>query len=306
MMNATFSVNFNYHFFYLQGDANGQYWLGAIRDETDPKSWQWINGEEVTVSFWNLPGGNENCARFDGTKGWLWSDTNCGLKLNFICQHRPTTCGKPEQPPNSTLVAPNFSVGSRIEYSCNEGHLLVGPSQRTCLPTGFYSEFPPVCRFLECGMPAEIPNAQMYFVNATRGFQSLVSYQCDPGYQAVGRTTLMCDVDERWNGPPPRCDPVFCEEPQSIRNGAFSLSTNSTVVGTIVTYYCTSARYVLVGVPKMQCLKDGTYDAPTPECRLRETPIGNFNHEKYCQTLLTFKIRFVLTRFFFQNSKFHN
>merc|ERR1719461_1721933 len=116
-------------------------------------------------------------------------------------------------------------------------------------------------------MPAEIPNAQMYFVNGTRGFQSLVSYQCDPGFVPVGRTTLMCDVDERWNGPPPRCDPVFCEEPQSIRNGAFSLSTNSTVVGTIVTYYCTSPRYVLVGVPKLQCLKDGTYDAPTPECR---------------------------------------
>ena len=53
-------------YLYLQGDANGQYWLGAIRDETNPKSWQWINGEEVTVSFWNLPGGNENCARFDG------------------------------------------------------------------------------------------------------------------------------------------------------------------------------------------------------------------------------------------------
>ena len=82
---------FQLPFFYLQGDANGQYWLGAIRDETDPKSWQWINGEEVTVSFWNLPGGNENCARFDGTKGWLWSDTNCGLKLNFICQHRKYT-----------------------------------------------------------------------------------------------------------------------------------------------------------------------------------------------------------------------
>ena len=62
-------------------------------------------------------------------------------------------------------------------------------------------------------MPAEIPNAQMLFVNGTRGFQSLVAYQCDPGYVPVGRTTLMCDVDERWNGPPPRCDPVFCDEP---------------------------------------------------------------------------------------------
>jgi hypothetical protein len=74
-----------------KGDANGQYWLGAIRDTDDPKNWKWIDGKTVTVSFWNLPGGNENCARFDGTKGWLWSDTNCGLKLNFICQHRMFT-----------------------------------------------------------------------------------------------------------------------------------------------------------------------------------------------------------------------
>ena len=58
----------------------------------------------------------------------------------------PTTCGKPEQPPNSTLISTDFNVNSRIEYVCDEGHLLVGPAKRSCLPTGFYSEFPPVCR----------------------------------------------------------------------------------------------------------------------------------------------------------------
>merc|ERR1719266_2743889 len=255
-----------------KGDANGQYWLGAIRDTDDPKNWKWIDGKTVTVSFWNLPGGNENCARFDGTKGWLWSDTNCGLKLNFICQHRPTTCGKPEQPPNSTLIATDFAVGNRIQYSCDEGHLLVGPTQRTCLPTGFYSEFPPVCRFLECGLPADIPNAKLLFVNGTRAFQSVIAYQCNPGYTPVGRTTLMCDVDERWNGPPPRCDPVFCPEPASIRNGGFSLSSNSTAFGTIASYYCTSNRHVLFGVPKLNCLKDGSWDAEVPECRLKKVP----------------------------------
>lgn len=266
-----------------KGDANGQYWLGAVRDETDTKSWKWLTGKDVTVSFWNLPGGNDNCARFDGTKGWLWSDTNCGLKLNYICQHRPTTCGKPEQPPNSTLIAPNFNVGTRIEYVCDEGHLLVGPSQRSCLPTGFYSEFPPVCRFLECGLPAEIPNGKMMFINGTRGFQSLVNYECGPGFVTVGRATLMCDVDERWNGPPPRCDPLFCQEPASIRNGAFSLSTNSTVVGTVAAYYCTSPRQVLVGVPKLTCLQDGTWDAPFPECRSRESKpplLGPLPHDQ--------------------------
>ena len=70
-----------------RGDANGQYWLGATRDQEDTNNWKWINGKPVSVSFWNLPGGNEDCARFDGTKGWLWSDTNCNLKLNYICQH---------------------------------------------------------------------------------------------------------------------------------------------------------------------------------------------------------------------------
>ena len=129
-----------------RGDANGQYWLGARRDVQDPKNWKWINGKPVSVSFWNLPGGDEDCARFDGTKGWLWSDTACDINLNYICQHRPTTCGKPEQPPNSTLISTDFSVNSRIEYICDEGHLLVGPAKRSCLPTGFYSEFPPVCR----------------------------------------------------------------------------------------------------------------------------------------------------------------
>jgi hypothetical protein len=86
-----------------KGDANGQYWLGAVRDREDPKNWKWVTGNPVTVSFWNLPGGNDDCARFDGTKGWLWSDTNCGLKLNFICQH-------------SKYFRVNSYVSSNLEY----------------------------------------------------------------------------------------------------------------------------------------------------------------------------------------------
>lgn len=58
----------------------------------------------------------------------------------------PKNCGRPEQPPNSTMIAENFNVGSAVEYSCDEGHLLVGPPSRVCLPTGFYNEFPPVCK----------------------------------------------------------------------------------------------------------------------------------------------------------------
>jgi len=44
------------------------------------------------------------------------------------------------------MIAENFNVGTAVEYSCDEGHLLIGPSTRTCLGTGFYNEFPPVCK----------------------------------------------------------------------------------------------------------------------------------------------------------------
>lgn len=44
------------------------------------------------------------------------------------------------------MVAENFNVGETVNYECDEGHLLVGPTSRTCLDTGFYNEFPPVCK----------------------------------------------------------------------------------------------------------------------------------------------------------------
>lgn len=62
--------------------------MGAVRDQGDRSNWKWISGEDVTVSFWNLPGGNDDCARYDGSKGWLWSDTKCNANINYICQHR--------------------------------------------------------------------------------------------------------------------------------------------------------------------------------------------------------------------------
>jgi hypothetical protein len=129
-----------------RSDPTAQYWLGAVRDTKDTNNWKWLNGRDVTVSFWNSPTGRGNCARFDGAKGWLWSHTSCNEPLSVICQHGPKGCGRPEQPPNSTLLATSLEVGAVIEHRCDAGHVLVGPGSRTCLPNGFYSEFPPVCR----------------------------------------------------------------------------------------------------------------------------------------------------------------
>lgn len=44
------------------------------------------------------------------------------------------------------IAQKGFDVGATVEYGCDDGHLLVGPSTRSCLDTGFYNEFPPVCK----------------------------------------------------------------------------------------------------------------------------------------------------------------
>uniref|UniRef100_A0A1I8MVF0 Sushi domain (SCR repeat) protein n=1 Tax=Musca domestica TaxID=7370 RepID=A0A1I8MVF0_MUSDO len=249
-----------------RSDVSSQYWMGAVRDAVDRSTWKWVNGEEVAVSFWNHPGGDEDCARFDGSKGWLWSDTNCNTHLNFICQHQPKTCGRPEQPPNSTMIALNgYEVGAQIKYTCDANHLLVGPSTRTCLETGFYNEFPPVCKYIECGLPASIPHGGYDLLNGTVGYLSLVKYRCDEGYEMVGRALLTCDFDERWNGPPPRCEIVECDTlPGNYYNTIIS-APNGSYYGSKAEITCPPGHR-LEGPSTLTCLSSGQWSSALPRC----------------------------------------
>ncbi|XP_035727267.1 uncharacterized protein LOC118443834 isoform X2 [Vespa mandarinia] len=272
-----------------RSDTTSQYWMGAMRDQNDRTIWRWTgSGEEVSVSFWSLPQGTEeDCVRYDGSRGWLWSDTPCNARLNFICQHQPRACGRPEQPPNSTMIVTatinrnivsQYEVGATVEYTCNSGSLLIGPSTRTCLDTGFYNEFPPVCKNIECGYPANIKHGGYTLINNTVTYLSQVLYSCDEGYEMTGRARLTCDIDERWNGPPPRCEPIHCDPPVIIPHSFIQIDeidetemvskssvNRSLLVGSIVTYTCEKG-YRLIGLRQILCLQTGLYDHAAPSC----------------------------------------
>ncbi|XP_025268919.1 uncharacterized protein LOC105248915 isoform X2 [Camponotus floridanus] len=272
-----------------RSDTSSQYWMGAVRDQKDRTIWRWIgSGAVVSISFWGTPQGTEDdCARYDGSRGWLWSDISCLARLNYICQHQPKACGRPEQPPNSTMTVTTastrtpsnvYKVGTSVEYSCNVGSLLIGPATRTCLDTGFYNEFPPVCKSIECGYPASIKHGGYTLINNTVNYLSQVLYSCEEGYEMTGRARLTCDIDERWNGPPPRCEPILCDPPAIVahssvqideidENGSVSLKNfnRSLLVGSIVTYTCEKG-YRLVGSRQILCLNTGLYDHVAPTC----------------------------------------
>uniref|UniRef100_A0A1B0GNI6 Sushi domain-containing protein n=1 Tax=Phlebotomus papatasi TaxID=29031 RepID=A0A1B0GNI6_PHLPP len=211
--------------------------------------------------------------KYDGSKGWLWSDTNCNTPLNFICQHQPKACGRPEQPPNSTMLAVRgYDVGATVEYACDEGHLLVGPASRTCLETGFYNEFPPVCKYIECGLPASIAHGAYELINGTVGYLSTVVYQCAEGFELVGRSILTCDIDERWNGPPPRCERIECDVLPATHQNAKFVALNGTFYGSKADVVCPRG-YRVEGVKQLTCLSNGQWSHPLPSCVREEVII---------------------------------
>lgn len=59
---------------------------------------------------------------------------------------------------------------------------------------------------------------------------------------------------------------VYCLEPPVLANGGFRLSTNSTIAGTIVDYYCLNIGYKLSGPSRIVCQKDGHYNTDPPVC----------------------------------------
>ncbi|KAG1668922.1 Sushi, von Willebrand factor type A, EGF and pentraxin domain-containing protein 1 [Nymphon striatum] len=231
------------------------YWNGVLKNNRN--AWQWINGKEARVTFWTDEKiGNGTCSMFNSTAGWMWSDYNCNRRLSFVCQHKPKTCGKPEQPTNSTLLARNYNVGTSVEYRCAPGHLLVGPQSRTCMADGFYSEYPPKCKYLECPIPFPVTNGEYRLLNGTMTYKSVVQYTCAEGYLLRGRKTLTCDVNQKWNGPPPRCE-------RKCNQG-----------------------YNLLGKPKTMCLSTGSWDSNAPICKGKELEFT----EEFCITSWTEKI----------------
>lgn len=97
----------------------------------------------------------------------------------------------------------------------------------------------------------------------------MVRYSCDEGFAMVGRNDLMCDLDQRWNGPPPRCEPLICPDPPTIRNGDYEITERLGNSFTVL-YKC-NPQFRIVGEDKIVC-NEGTYDNSPPECRRRNVP----------------------------------
>lgn len=82
----------------------------------------------------------------------------------------------------------------------------------------------------------------------------------------IGRAMLTCDIDERWNGPPPRCEPIECEELPEVYENARIVSINGTVeYGAKAEIVC-PVGFKPDGPRFISCLSTGQWSAPLSAC----------------------------------------
>ncbi|TSM28081.1 Seizure 6-like protein [Bagarius yarrelli] len=102
-----------------------------------------------------------------------------------------------------------------------------------------------------------------------------ITYQCDPGYDLVGRDTLICQLDLSWSTQSPFCEKImYCTDPGHVEHSVRTLSDPKLLVGTTIQYSC-KIGYILQGGAILTCYgrEPGTpvWTSHLPHCILEES-----------------------------------
>ncbi|XP_061590025.1 seizure 6-like protein isoform X2 [Cololabis saira] len=104
---------------------------------------------------------------------------------------------------------------------------------------GFIINYMEVSRNDSCPDLPEIQNGWKTTSHAALVRGSRITYQCDPGYDLVGRETLTCQLDLSWSTQPPFCEKImYCSDPGHVENSTRTLSDPKLLVGTTIQYTC--------------------------------------------------------------------
>uniref|UniRef100_H2L6M4 Seizure related 6 homolog like n=1 Tax=Oryzias latipes TaxID=8090 RepID=H2L6M4_ORYLA len=144
---------------------------------------------------------------------------------------------------------------------------------------GFIINYMEVSRNDSCPDLPEIQNGWKTTSHVALVRGARITYQCDPGYDLVGRETLTCQLDLSWSSQPPFCEKImYCSDPGHVEHASRTLSDPKLLVGTTIQYSC-NAGFILQGGATITCYgrEPGTpvWTSRLPHCVFAEATAGS-------------------------------
>ena len=198
---------------------------------------------------YRISGNAERVCQADGR--WSGSAPSCIL----------ITCPVPQPNPNVIISGSLYTYGSEIQYLCNSGYALKGPSSRICTGEGGWSGDEPECIRSDCQSPPLLENGRTYPTGLTPG--SVVAYECNEGYNLIGDPNRTCLKTAEWNGTDPYCEKVSCGTPPTLDNGY--IVGNDWYFEDVIEYRCNQG-FTLDGTNRRVCLSIGRWGGADPSC----------------------------------------
>uniref|UniRef100_A0A8C1ZS09 CUB and Sushi multiple domains 1 n=1 Tax=Cyprinus carpio TaxID=7962 RepID=A0A8C1ZS09_CYPCA len=187
-----------------------------------------------------------------------------------LCQ--AVSCGAPESPANGSFHGFQYTVGSEVQYQCEEGYKPDASSLLTavCLEDGTWSN---VAHPTRC-LPVQCPNIESMLSEhmvwrlisgSLNEFGAQIMLSCSPGYYLMGRRTIKCLANATWEGLEEKstCKTGHCDSPDPIVNGHIS-GDGSSYRDTVV-YQC-NLGFRLIGTSVRICQQDHRWSGQAPVC----------------------------------------
>ncbi|KAM4021369.1 P-selectin-like isoform 2-T2 [Anomaloglossus baeobatrachus] len=188
------------------------------------------------------------------------------------CEH-VVTCPEIESINNGWVVCShmygNFTYQSSCNFTCSDGHLLVGSQNLQCNGTGGWGFQVPRCEVIQCNHPNMLENGVMDC--STDGEilleKSTCHFSCNEGFTMVGSSSVLCTTPGQWSQNPPKCEAIQCDHPSAPENGAVDCPNNREMLpyNSTCSFICNEG-FNLVGNPSIHCVTPGQWSAESPTC----------------------------------------
>nr|XP_060465550.1 sushi, von Willebrand factor type A, EGF and pentraxin domain-containing protein 1 [Panthera onca] len=187
-----------------------------------------------------------------------------GEGLQYECTACPSGTYKPEGSPggiSTCLPCPDENhtsppgSTSLEDCVCKEGYRASGQT----------------CEVVHC--PALRPPENGYFVQNTcnNHFNAACGVRCNPGFDLVGSSILLCLPNGLWSGSESSCRVRTCPHLRQPKHGRISCSTKEMSYKTVCLVTCDEG-YRLEGSAKLTCQANTQWDGLEPRCVERHCP----------------------------------